>query len=62
MTESITRISESSAVKGDGTGNARKRDKSGRPRRDGDRDCVFISDEARRRFTSEDEDDPMWRE
>lgn len=62
MTEGVTKISGTSAVKGDGTGNARKRGRAVRPRRDGDRDCVFISEEAQRRFASEENEDPMWRE
>ncbi|MGA7827421.1 MAG: hypothetical protein WCA04_07170 [Geobacteraceae bacterium] len=56
MTDSITRISDLSSLTSDGTGSAREKRKARRFRHEADHDTVTISDEARRRFSSEDDE------
>lgn len=59
MTESISKIANLSAIAGDGTGSARNRKRYKRLHRDEEHDSVFISDEARRRSASDDEDERL---
>ena len=56
VTDSITRISDLSSLTSDGTGSAREKRRARRFRQESDHDTVTISDEARRRFSSEDDE------
>ena len=56
VTDSITSIPDLSSLTSDGTGSAREKRKARRFRHESDYDTVTISDEARRRFSSEDDE------
>jgi hypothetical protein len=58
MPESVGKIADVSGVSGSGTGPAKKRvSGSRRYHHEEDHDTVTISDEARKRFLTEEEDD-----
>lgn len=56
MTDSITRISDLSSATSGGTGSAKEKRRTRYYRHGTDHDTVTISDEARRRFSTEEDE------
>ncbi len=58
-TDSVGRISGVTTVSKNGTGPAKKRENAKRAGQNGRHDTVSISDEARKRFTSDENEDQI---